>query len=735
MNCLDGYLGIVPRTCVFDDTQLNIPNHVLVCNIYDYVCTYLHTRLGCWDLIWCPEGVTQRGDGSSFPWKDILVFESTSITSKGYFKTYPSGSIMNEMGSDDLLRTGETSSSRRSSRDTSRSSSSSSRSLQKNRSYLHLTKRVGKYLVGRTIGEGTYAKVKYAQHSETGKAYALKVLSKEFLIQRGMVDQVKKEISILKKVKHPYIVNLHEIMSSKDKIFLVMELVTGGDLFDTIAIQGPFKEEDGKVMFSQIVAAVAYCHKNGVCHRDLKPENVLLTSEGQAKLSDFGLGAIRDDEASYDLMNTVCGTPNYAAPEVISKKPYSGYAADVWSLGVVLYVILAGCLPFDEDNMVHLFEKVAHGEYTMPAWISDEAKELLQSMLQVDASRRPTAEQLLQCPWIKDVAVCSSPVVDDSASISGEEMCDFEPVSPRELKTRLQGLMDHGPKDDEKEWNAFELINDFFDISAIFEEKDDLITRHTQFTTYAPTEYVFDEIENATVAVGSGRVVKRSKDQLRLYVKSLKGIIHAKILVIRLKHGGAIVDVQKASGNTNEFYKWYSEMVSILPGDVIQPHRKGMSETTRGPTKMNAFELISRNVCLSPIFEDEEESTKGHIQFSTTANIKDVLVRIKQGATALGGVVENFDLDLGSMDLIVPTTSRRGMAVSIKHIEVLPSMYVVQMTKKLGSMLDLCKFYNKLTAAYLNEYMMKKEDGRIPHPQSAAIQSLLPTEMKNTQLT
>lgn len=622
-----------------------------------------------------------------------------------------------------MSSTGEGSSSRRSSQETSRSSSSSSRTLQRNRSNVHLTKRVGKYLVGRTIGEGTYAKVKYAQHSETGKAYALKVLNKDLLIQRGMVDQVKKEISILKKLKHPYIVNMHEIMSSKDKIFLVMELVTGGDLFDTIAVQGPFKEEDGKVMFAQIVAAVAYCHKNGVCHRDLKPENVLLTSEGQAKLSDFGLGAVRDDGGYFDLMNTVCGTPNYAAPEIISKKPYSGYAADIWSLGVVLYVILAGCLPFDEDNLVHLFEKVAHGEYTMPAWISDEAKEMIESMLQVDATRRPTAEQLMMCSWIKDV-VGSSPMMDDSPNVVGDDMCDFQAVSPRELKTRLQGLVEES----EREWNAFELINDFFDISAIFEEKDDLITRHTQFTTFASTDSVFDEIENATVAVGSGRVVKRARDSLRLYIKSLKGVIHAKIMVIRLKHGGAIVDVQKVSGNTNEFYKWYSEMVAILPGEIIQPHRKDVQDTVGAPSKMNAFELISRNVCLSPIFEDEEESTKGHIQFSTRANIKDVLVRIKQGATALGCVVENFDADLGIMDLIVPTTSRHGMAVSIRYIEVLPSMYVIQMTKKLGSMLDLCKFYNKLTAAYLDEYMMKKEDGKIPHPRSTAIKTLLPAE-------
>ena len=229
-----------------------------------------------------------------------------------------------------------------------------------------LARLLARYLVGRTIGEGTYGNVKYAQHSETGTAYALKVMNKDYLVQRGMVEQVKTEIAILKQIKHPFIVNMHEIMSSRDKIFLVMELVTGGDLFDKIAVQGPLKEDEGRHLFGQILTAVAHCHGSGVCHRDIKPENVLMTSDGVAKLSDFGLGAMQEDGQDLGAMTTVCGTPNYAAPEVINKVPYDGCAADIWSLGVVLYVILAGCLPFDEENMVQLFEKVTAGEYTMP---------------------------------------------------------------------------------------------------------------------------------------------------------------------------------------------------------------------------------------------------------------------------------------------------------------------------------------------------------------------------------
>eukprot|EP00889_Picochlorum_renovo_P000279 jgi/Picre1/27309/NNA_000278.t1 len=492
-------------------------------------------------------------------------------------------------------------------------SNPSSSSSDSRRKGTFLTKRVGKYLVGRTIGEGTYAKVKYAQHMETGKAYALKVMAKDLLIERGMVEQVKKEIGILKKLKHPHIVNLHEVMSSKDKIFMVMELVTGGDLFDKIAIQGPFKEDEAKVMFTQILAAVTFSHEQGVCHRDLKPENVLLTSEGEAKLSDFGL-----------------------APEVVSRKPYSGYAADIWSLGAVLYVILAGCLPFDEDNMVTLFEKISKAEFNIPAWASPEAADLLRSMIQVNPDARPTAEDV----WKGQLAD------------------------------------------------------------------------------------VFDEIEQVVVALGSGKVEKRTRNVLRLYVKTMKGIVKVAIHVKQLQSGNKIVDVQKVTGNTAEFYKWYSDLMTALSRNIYQtPDPK--SSKMHVVSKMNAFELIGRNLSLGALFETVEESSMGHVQFSTKANIKDVLMRIKEGTLELGGFVDHFDIDADHMDLVAPIGGRRGMAVTVRYFEVLPSIFVVQLTKRLGSMIDLCKFYNRLADRYLDDLMMKRKDGRIPHPRAAALNSFV----------
>lgn len=595
---------------------------------------------------------------------------------------------------------------------------------------------LARYLVGRTIGEGTYGNVKYAQHSETGTAYALKVLNKDYLVQRGMVEQVKTEIAILKQIKHPFIVNMHEIMSSRDKIFLVMELVTGGDLFDKIAVQGPLKEDEGRDLFGQILTAIAHCHDSGVCHRDIKPENVLMTSDGIAKLSDFGLGAMREEGQDLSAMTTVCGTPNYAAPEVINKVPYNGYAADIWSLGVVLYVILAGCLPFDEENLVQLFEKVTAGEFTMPMWLSDESQEILQSMLQVDPSKRPTAKELLGHAWMRGSVDLTSGMAFErfpSAGVPGETMLTENSVmakastSLQDLKKYASHMSDRSVSSSDREieaggvsFNAFQLISDFFDISAIFEEKDDLVRRHTQFTTVADSSRVFDEIEHAVIALASGRAVKRTENILRLYTKSLKGVIHVTVSMIYLSCGSSIVDVQKVSGNTTEFYKWYAELVSLLPMDIIGEVEAG----GRGPVGMNAFELINRNLSFNAIFETEEETASGHVQFSTQHEIDDVLLRIKQGVMSLGGFVETCDLERGRLDLILPTTSRRGMAVTVRHIEVMSGTHVVQLTKRTGTMIDLSKFYNKLTAGYLGEVMMRGDDGRrVAHPRANKMRS------------
>ncbi|MBA0587492.1 hypothetical protein Gorai_000620 [Gossypium raimondii] len=217
---------------------------------------------------------------------------------------------------------------------------------------------VGKYELGRTLGEGTFAKVKFARHLETGENVAIKILDKEKVLKHKMIAQIKREISTMKLIIHPNVIRLYEVMASKTKIYIVLELVTGGELFDKIASKGRLKEDEARKYFQQLINAVDYCHSRGVYHRDLKPENLLLDGNGVLKVSDFGLSALPQQVREDGLLHTTCGTPNYVAPEVIDNKGYDGAKADLWSCGVILFVLMAGYLPFEDSNLVSLYKKV-----------------------------------------------------------------------------------------------------------------------------------------------------------------------------------------------------------------------------------------------------------------------------------------------------------------------------------------------------------------------------------------
>ena len=285
-----------------------------------------------------------------------------------------------------------------------------------------MVKRVGKYELGRTLGEGTFGKVKYAVNVESGEAVAIKVLDKEKIQKQNMGNQIKKEISIMKMVKHKYIVGMIEVLASKTKIFIVLDLVTGGELFDKIVSMGKLPEDQALFYFMQLVEGVSYCHRSGVCHRDLKPENLLLDERGNLKISDFGLSSLYVGDADSDgtsrtqILHTTCGTPNYVAPEVLADKGYDGKKADVWSIGVILYVLLAGFLPFDESTIVALFSKIQAADFTYPKWFSMEVRGVIDMMLVADPSKRVTLAELRQHPWLQEkIPAWKLPPEDDRA--------------------------------------------------------------------------------------------------------------------------------------------------------------------------------------------------------------------------------------------------------------------------------------------------------------------------------
>ncbi|CAI5462421.1 unnamed protein product [Closterium sp. Yama58-4] len=262
-------------------------------------------------------------------------------------------------------------------------------------------RRIGEYEVGGTLGEGTFAKVKYAVHATTGEPVAMKVLDKEKIIRHKMVDQIKREISVMKLVRHPNVVRLYEVLASRTKIYIILEFVTGGELFDKIVNKGRLEEEEARRYFQQLIDAMDYCHSKGVAHRDLKPENLLLDSKDNIKISDFGLSALPQQVRADGLLHTTCGTPNYVAPEVLSDRGYNGVLADIWSCGVILYVLLAGFLPFDEPDVPSLYKKIQRSDFGFPTWFSAGAKRLITGILQPNPKLRYRYQEIKKDPWFR----------------------------------------------------------------------------------------------------------------------------------------------------------------------------------------------------------------------------------------------------------------------------------------------------------------------------------------------
>jgi 5'-AMP-activated protein kinase catalytic alpha subunit len=252
------------------------------------------------------------------------------------------------------------------------------------------------YRISRTLGFGSFGKVKIGEHILTGHKVAIKVLNRKKVRSMEMEEKVRREIKILRLFRHPHIIKLYEVVETTDDIYLVMEYVKSGELFDYIVEKGRLIEDEARRFFQQIISGVEYCHRNMVVHRDLKPENLLLDSRGNIKLADFGLSNIMRDG---HLLKTSCGSPNYAAPEVISGKLYAGTEVDVWSCGVILYALLCGSLPFDDENIPNLFRKIKNGLFNLPNHLSPHSRDLISKMLIVDPLKRITIPEIRQHLW------------------------------------------------------------------------------------------------------------------------------------------------------------------------------------------------------------------------------------------------------------------------------------------------------------------------------------------------
>uniref|UniRef100_A0A5K3EWB8 non-specific serine/threonine protein kinase n=1 Tax=Mesocestoides corti TaxID=53468 RepID=A0A5K3EWB8_MESCO len=254
---------------------------------------------------------------------------------------------------------------------------------------------VGKYKLIRTLGSGNFAKVKLAQHITTKKEVAVKVIDKGKLNEASL-SKLFREVRVMKQLNHPNIVKLYEVIESERHVYLVMEFAANGELFEYLVSNGRMREKDARIKFRQIVSAVQYCHQKNIVHRDLKAENLLLDADYNIKLADFGFSnTFRPDKK----LDTFCGSPPYAAPELFLGKKYTGPEVDVWSLGVILYTIVAGYLPFDAQNLRDLRERVLRGKYRIPFYMSTDCEMLLKRMLVLNPEKRHSLLSVMEDKW------------------------------------------------------------------------------------------------------------------------------------------------------------------------------------------------------------------------------------------------------------------------------------------------------------------------------------------------
>ncbi|MEE6493781.1 hypothetical protein FKM82_016938 [Ascaphus truei] len=255
---------------------------------------------------------------------------------------------------------------------------------------------IGNYRLLKTIGKGNFAKVKLARHILTGREVAIKIIDKTQLNPTSL-QKLFREVRIMKILNHPNIVKLFEVIETEKTLYLVMEYASGGEVFDYLVAHGRMKEKEARAKFRQIVSAVQYCHQKQIVHRDLKAENLLLDADMNIKIADFGFS---NEFTVGNKLDTFCGSPPYAAPELFQGKKYDGPEVDVWSLGVILYTLVSGSLPFDGQNLKELRERVLRGKYRIPFYMSTDCENLLKRFLVLNPTKRGTLEQIMKDRWI-----------------------------------------------------------------------------------------------------------------------------------------------------------------------------------------------------------------------------------------------------------------------------------------------------------------------------------------------
>ncbi|XP_052154685.1 CBL-interacting protein kinase 28 [Oryza glaberrima] len=419
-----------------------------------------------------------------------------------------------------------------------------------------------RYVIGRQLGQGTFGKVYYARNLSSGQSVAIKMIDKEKILKVGLMEQIKREISIMRLVRHPNVLQLFEVMATKSKIYFALEYAKGGELFHKMA-RSKLNEESARNYFQQLISAMDYCHNRGVYHRDLKPENLLLDENETLKVSDFGLSVLAESRRQDGLLHTACGTPAYVAPEVLSRKGYSGSKADVWSCGVILFVLVANYLPFHDRNIIQMYRKIAKAEYRCPRHFSAELKELLYGILDPDPSTRMSISRIKRSAWYRKPIAISA-----LNNETGKKNCTSE--APFSGPTICISSERNQEPPNLHNLNAFDIIflSTGFDLSGLFGERYG--RRESRFTSRKPAAAVLVKLKELAKALNL-KVTKTDNGVLKLATtkEGRKGRLELDAEVSEVAPSFLLVELKKTNGDTLEYQRMMKEDIRPSLKDII----------------------------------------------------------------------------------------------------------------------------------------------------------------------
>ncbi|KAL6871043.1 hypothetical protein ACP4OV_014891 [Aristida adscensionis] len=424
---------------------------------------------------------------------------------------------------------------------------------------------MGRYELGRLLGKGTFGKVHYARNLESNQSVAIKMLDKAKALKVGLSEQIRREITTMRMLAHKNIVQLHEVMATRNNIYFVMEYVKGGELFDKIEKSGKLSEAAAHKYFQQLISAVDYCHSRGVYHRDLKPENLLLDENENLKVSDFGLSALSESKRQDGLLHTTCGTPAYVAPEVISKTGYDGAKSDIWSCGVVLFVLVAGYLPFQGPNIMDMYRKIQLGDFRCPSWFSHKLKKLLYKILDPNPSTRISIQKIKESTWFRkgpeETRTVRERISSENATTNATPA-----LAPRRKKNAHEDVKPLTITN----LNAFEIISfsTGFDLSGLFIGKG--CKKETRFTSDKPASAIISKLEDVAKALNL-RIRKKEDGVIKIQGRKegRNGVLQFDTEIFEITPFHHLVEMKQTSGDSLEYWKLLEEAIRPALKDIV----------------------------------------------------------------------------------------------------------------------------------------------------------------------